>query len=51
MVLSNIDEHPALLNNGSNGDSVPATVPGSELVPADTPAVEPGTSSLSARCR
>jgi hypothetical protein len=32
MVLSNIGENLALLNNGSNGDSVPATVPGSELV-------------------
>jgi hypothetical protein len=30
--LSNIGENLALLNNGSNGDSVPATVPGSELV-------------------
>jgi hypothetical protein len=32
MVLSNLGENLALLNNGSNGDSVPATVPGSELV-------------------
>jgi hypothetical protein len=32
MILSNIGENTALLNNGSNGDSVPATVPGSELV-------------------
>jgi hypothetical protein len=32
MVPSNIGENLALLNNGSNGDSVPATVPGSELV-------------------
>jgi hypothetical protein len=28
----NIGENLALLNNGSNGDSVPRTVPGSELV-------------------
>jgi hypothetical protein len=27
MILSHIGEHLALLNNGSNGDSVPATVP------------------------
>jgi hypothetical protein len=27
MVLSTIDENLALFNNGSNGDSVPATVP------------------------
>jgi hypothetical protein len=32
MVPSNIGEKLALLNNGSNGDSVPATVPGSELI-------------------
>jgi hypothetical protein len=32
-ILSNIDENLALLNNGSNGDPVPATVPESELVP------------------
>ena len=32
MVLSNIGENLALLNNGSNGHSVPATVPGPELV-------------------
>jgi hypothetical protein len=31
MVPSNIGENLALLNNGGNGDSVPATVPGSEL--------------------
>jgi hypothetical protein len=27
MILPNIGENPALLNNGSNGDSVPATMP------------------------
>jgi hypothetical protein len=32
MVLSNIHDNLTLLNNGSNGDSVPGTVPGSELV-------------------
>jgi hypothetical protein len=32
MSLSNIGDTVALLNNGNNGDSVPATVPGSELV-------------------
>jgi hypothetical protein len=32
MNQSNIGENLALLNNGSNGDSVPATVPGSEPV-------------------
>jgi hypothetical protein len=32
MSLSNIGDTVALLNNGSNSDSVPATVPGSELV-------------------
>jgi hypothetical protein len=32
MLLSSIGENLALLNNGGNGDSVPATVPGSELV-------------------
>jgi hypothetical protein len=32
MILSNISENLTLLNNGSNGDSVPATVPGSKLV-------------------
>jgi hypothetical protein len=29
MILSNIGENLALLNNGGNDDSVPATVPGS----------------------
>jgi hypothetical protein len=47
MILSNIGENLALLNNGSNGDSVPATVPGSRAGPADAPVVAPGTSSLS----
>jgi hypothetical protein len=32
MVLPNIGDNLTLLNNGSNGDSVPATVPGSELI-------------------
>jgi hypothetical protein len=32
MILPNIGDNLALLNNGSNGDSVPAPVPGSELV-------------------
>jgi hypothetical protein len=32
MIPPNIGENLALLNNGSNGDSAPATVPGSELV-------------------
>jgi hypothetical protein len=32
MILCNINENLALLNNASNGDSVPATVPGPELV-------------------
>src|SRR5919106_853510 len=32
MIPPNIGENLTLLNNGSNGDSVPATVPGSELV-------------------
>ena len=31
MIPSNIDKNLTLLDNGSNGDSVPATVPGSEL--------------------
>jgi hypothetical protein len=30
MILANIDENLTLLNNGSNGDSVPATVPTAE---------------------
>ena len=33
MVLSTIDENLALFNNGSNGDSVPATVPEREPTP------------------
>jgi hypothetical protein len=32
MILSDIGENLTLQNNGSNGDSVPATVPGSEVV-------------------
>jgi hypothetical protein len=32
MILPNIGKNLSLDNNGSNGDSVPATVPGSELV-------------------
>jgi hypothetical protein len=32
MVPPNIGENLTLLNNGSNGDSVPATVPELELV-------------------
>ena len=31
LILCNIGDNLALFNNGSNGDSVPATVPGSEL--------------------
>jgi hypothetical protein len=44
MIPPNIGENLALLNNGSNGDSVPATVPGSELFRLTRPAVEPETS-------
>jgi hypothetical protein len=50
MIVSNISENLTLLNNGSNGDSVPVTVLGSELS-AYAPADEPETSSLSAKCR
>jgi hypothetical protein len=45
-VLSNIDENLTLLDNAGNGDSVPATVPGSELS-VDVLADEPETSSSS----
>jgi hypothetical protein len=31
MILSNIGDNLVLLDNGSNGDSVPAIVPGAEL--------------------
>jgi hypothetical protein len=32
VILASIGENLTLLNNGGNGDSVPATVPGPELV-------------------
>jgi hypothetical protein len=32
MILSTISENSTLLNNGSNGDSVPATVPGTAVI-------------------
>jgi hypothetical protein len=41
VILSNIGENLTLLNNGSNGDSVPATVPGSRAGPADARVVAP----------